>query len=75
MGAGQLYATPLGNKAVQEVAAGKRFYYADHACVVTNSTYTKGAIECAEANDIHLLQVHQLVDLYLIIHNSPQYTY
>lgn len=43
------YSTPLGNKPVQEVYAGKTFYHCHVGVVMTNSTFTKGAIELAES--------------------------
>lgn len=44
----------VGNSAVQAVVAGMRFYQANEACVVTNSTYTQSAIELAKANRVEL---------------------
>ena len=43
------YSAPLGNKSVQEVYAGKTFYHCHVGVVMTNSTFTKGAIELAES--------------------------
>ena len=43
------YSTPLGNKPIQEVYAGKTFYHCHVGVVMTNSTFTKGAIELAES--------------------------
>ena len=37
------YSTPLGNKSIQEVFAGKTFYHCHVGVVMTNSTFTKGA--------------------------------
>ena len=48
------YLNNVSNKAVQEVVAAMKFYNADAGMVVTNSYYTKGAIELAKANDIAL---------------------
>lgn len=48
------YLNNVSNKAVQEVVAAMKFYNADAGMVVTNSYYTKGAIELAEANNIAL---------------------
>ena len=48
------YLNNVNNKAVQEVVAAMKFYNADAGMVVTNSYYTKGAIELAKANDIAL---------------------
>lgn len=48
------YQGSVGNSAVQEVAAGKQFYKADEAYVVTNSSFTKSAVELAHANNVVL---------------------
>jgi len=49
------YATPVGNKAVQEVYAAATFYECDRAVVMTNNTFTKGAIELAESLGVELM--------------------
>lgn len=43
------FATPLGNKPIQEVHAGKAFYSCHVGVVMTNSTFTPGAIALAQA--------------------------
>lgn len=48
------YSGSVGNKAVQEVVAGVKFYNCDKGIVVTNNWYTNSAIELAEANNIVL---------------------
>ncbi|MGE7635617.1 restriction endonuclease [Bacillus paramycoides] len=48
------YNRTVGTKAVQEVVAGKAFYNADESWVITNSTYTKGAIDLAQKTDTKL---------------------
>ena len=48
------YASAVGNAAVQEAAAGKVFYGCGKAMVVTNSTFTKSAVELAAANGVIL---------------------
>jgi HJR/Mrr/RecB family endonuclease len=49
------YSTPVGNSAVSEVVAGKNFYYANEAAVVSNASYTLKARELAKANNVYLL--------------------
>ena len=49
------YATPVGNKAVQEVYAAATFYECDRAVVMTNNTFTRGAIELAESLGVELM--------------------
>ena len=57
------YATPLGNTPVQEVAAGKIFYNCHVGVVLTNSTFTPGAISLAEATGVLLWDRNVLADL------------
>ena len=47
------YDSSVGNKAVQEAYTGKAFYNTDYAVVLTNSDFTKQAIE--DANKIGVL--------------------
>lgn len=42
------YNQPVGNKAVQEIAAGRSFYNCNTAVVMTNNTFTPAAIELAD---------------------------
>jgi len=44
----------VGNGAVQEIVAAKKYYQADRALVVTNSFFTSSAIELAEINNVEL---------------------
>lgn len=48
-------ASAVGNWAVQEVCAAKGLYRASQAVVVTNSTFTKQAVELAQANSVLLV--------------------
>lgn len=48
------YASDIGNKAVQEVFAGKAFYECHVGVVLTNQHFTKSAIELAQKNGILL---------------------
>lgn len=59
----KLYSHPVGNKAVQEVCAGRDFYRCDYAVVVTNASFTKSARQCAKATDVILLNDNQLAEL------------
>ena len=49
------YGSPVGNYAVQEVLGAIGMYKADKGIVITNSTFTKSAIELANANNIELV--------------------
>lgn len=59
----KLYSYPVGNKAVQEVCAGKDFYDADYGVVVTNNTYTPAAKKLDNKNEIILLNDRELEKL------------
>jgi restriction system protein len=59
----KLYARPVGNKAVQEVAAAKAHEQASHGIVVTNSSYTLAARHLAHTNGVRLLHYSQLRNL------------
>ncbi len=48
------YTYPVGNKAVQEAYAGANFYDCDKVIVMTNTTFTRSAIELAEKLDVEL---------------------
>ena len=48
------YEGKVSNKAVQEIAAAKNHYNADKAMIVTNSSFTKSAMELALSNDVEL---------------------
>ena len=59
----KLYSSPVGNKAVQEIAAGRVHQQAHYGVVVTNNTYTPSAIELAATNRIGLLRHTDLPNL------------
>jgi HJR/Mrr/RecB family endonuclease len=59
----KLYSNPVGNKAVQEAAAGRAHENADYAAVVSNSSYTNAARQLAQTNKILLLHHSQLATL------------
>ena len=48
------YSQPVGNHAIMEVFAGAKFYNATKCRVITNSTFTKSAIELARSNGVIL---------------------
>ncbi|MBD8451887.1 restriction endonuclease [Serratia rubidaea] len=62
------YASPVGNKAVQEVIAGKGYYGADIGLVVTNNTYTPSARRLAQSHQIHLLHHDDLYNIDSLIY-------
>jgi restriction system protein len=59
----KLYATPVGNKAVQEVVAGRAHYQALFGAVVTNTSYTSAAEQLARSNGVLLLHFSDLPKL------------
>jgi len=68
----KLYSNPVGNKAVQEIAAGKVHQRAHFGAVVTNGTFTASAKELAATNGIQLLHHSDLPQLDAIIMQSVQ---
>jgi restriction system protein len=58
---------PVGVKAVQEAVAAKAMYGCTEAMVVTNSTYSKQAVELAKANKVVLWDRERLVDALLSV--------
>ncbi len=57
------YSSDIGNKAVQEVFAGKSFYECHVGAVLTNQYFTKSAIELAQKNGIILWDRKKLMEL------------
>ena len=49
------YSSPVGNSAVQEVHAGKEYYEADEAWVITNNVFTKQARQLADKTGVRLI--------------------
>lgn len=62
------YSGTVGNAAVQEAVAAKSFYGCDEAMVVTNSTFTRSAIELAQATAVRLIGRREL-QAYIDDHN------
>lgn len=56
------YSGAIGNNAIQEVFAGSKFYDAQESMVVTNSTFTKSAVELAKKCNVRLIDRFKLVD-------------
>lgn len=63
------YSGSVGNTAVQEAISAKSFYACDEAMVVTNSYFTKSAIELANAASVRLIGRPDL-QKYLDEHNQ-----
>jgi restriction system protein len=54
------HSAPIGNKAVQEVAAARQYYQAQAACVVSNQAYTRSARALAAMNNVFLIHYSEL---------------
>jgi restriction system protein len=67
----KLYSNPVGNKAVQEIVAGRAHEQAKYGAVVTNSTYTSPAQELASTNRILLLHYSELPQLEALLRRVP----
>lgn len=63
----KLYSNPVGNKAVQEISAGRLHQQAHYGAVVTNNTYTSAARELANTNGVWLLHYTDLPQLESIV--------
>lgn len=57
------YSSDIGNSAVQEAYAGKKFYKCNIGIVLTNSHFTSSAIELAESNGVILWGREELLRL------------
>jgi HJR/Mrr/RecB family endonuclease len=63
----KLYESPVGNKAVQEVAAAVKFFNGDIGVVITNHTFTKSARQLASSLGIFLVHHTQIPELDRVI--------
>ncbi len=54
------HAKPIGNRAVQEIAAGKTYWKGTHGILISKSGFTKSAVKLARANKIILMSDHEL---------------
>lgn len=66
------YSSPVGNKAIQEAYAGKEFYKCMIAVVLTNSTFTKNAVETANATQVLLWDRTKLTDMINVLSSKKQ---
>ncbi len=53
----------IGNKAVQEISAGKLYWKGTHAIIVSKSGFTKSAHKLAKANKVKLINESELMEL------------
>ncbi len=66
------YKKAVGIKAVQEAVAAKGMYDCTEAMVVTNSTYTRAAVELARANRVALWDRDRLVETLLRVKGETE---
>jgi restriction system protein len=66
----KLYTSPVGNKAVQEIAAGRAHEQAHYAAVVTNHRYTSAAEQLASTNEVLLLHYSDLPNFERVLARS-----
>jgi restriction system protein len=57
------YSKPVGNKAVQEVVAGMKYYGANKGAVISTSGFTPSARKLASANNIALIHHSEIKNL------------
>ena len=57
------YSNPVGNRAVQEVIAGREYYGGTHAAVVSNAEFTTHARELAASTNVILISHTELENL------------
>jgi|GEM_PF-3463289 len=60
----KLYSSPVGNKAVQEVAAAKAFYKGNRAVVISNNDFTTSAKQLADSLGVKLIHHSQIEKLH-----------
>ena len=59
---------PLGNKAVQEIYAGKKYYLGTHAILISRSGFTKSAQKLALSNKVILINEFEIENIKNIIY-------
>ncbi len=60
------YNKKVGIAAIQEISAARAYYKADKCMVVTNSFYTKAAVELAKSNNVELWDRNNINTLFVI---------
>lgn len=61
------YKKAVGNKAIQEIVAGRQFYNATHAIVIAPNDFTKSAKQLAQKTNVLLLNHQSLEDIHKYI--------
>lgn len=63
------YRDNIGIKAVQEIVSGMKYYQEDRALIVTNSYFTKSAIEMAKKCEVELWDRNACIRIFKIMEN------
>jgi len=58
------FVKPIGNKAVQEITAGMKYYDASEGIVIAPNGFTNSAEKLAKANDIKLIHHSEIKEIY-----------
>ena len=58
------FVKPVGNKAVQEITAGMKYYDASEGIVIAPNGFTNSAEKLAKANDIKLIHHSEIKEIY-----------
>ena len=66
------YTNPVGNKAIQEAIAARTYYNTDKSIVLTNSTFTRPAIELAKKANVILIDKAKLRKLIKLTTNKNE---
>jgi restriction system protein len=56
------YKANVGNRAVQMILGAKKYYGCDEAWIITNSFYTKAAIQMASKTEVRLYDRNGLLE-------------
>lgn len=67
------YNHSVGNSAIQEIATAKDYYLADKCVVITNSYFTKSAINLSQASNVTLVDRNYLKQLLSSNDNDKKY--
>ena len=67
------YKHSVGNSAIQEIATAKSYYLADKGVVITNSFFTKSAVNLSMTSDVSLIDRDKLNELLTSPDNEKKY--
>ena len=66
------YKNKVGISAIQQIAAAKAYYKADRTIVVTNSYYTKQAVNLAKKCDVQLIDRDELIKIMATVNGNEK---